>query len=1470
MNSAAPVWRLLHEAHDPSAPYSSNPRTDLLALLDRKVTRALELGCGSGATGRQLKCMQPQAHVVGIERDQQAATAARMHLDQVIEADLDQIDFTTMGWKPGAFDLLVAGDVLEHVVDPWHLLEKLRPYLADACLLLISIPNIANAWIISQLAAGRWEYEAEGLLDVTHLRFFTRATAERLLTETGYRVETMVRIPDHRIPPWPHGPKTVSADLDIGGVVLKGMTRARWDDFRTLQYLLRAHPMSSNSPSGPQRKKRKVAVLSFDRQEYACADIRILAPFKRLEDEFEIQWAVQFDDAGSDRIDHNALEAADLIVVQRFFPTQETMPLLEQLKADDKILVYETDDLLTDTPESNPHHLSLSKQRPYIEQCVRLADAVIVSTTSLKEAYASLNSNIFVWPNYIDESLWRPLSLDSDPQSPVRVLYAGTLTHAEDLSIVLPALQRLHAVHGDAIRFIFMGMTPSQEINLGETEVLPFEPAYRSYAEILRQARIDLAIVPLADNSFNRSKSPIKWLEYSALGIPAVFSDLAPYAIVEHGRTGMRVSNTTDEWYASVDALIRDPIKRREIGKAAQAEVLENWSLSKHADAYRSIYSTAQPKRDNQATIQIPAFREDVARDWISRKHSDIARSLQVVIRVNGTSDHVSSTIDAFERQWLSPAKVVEIDAASPATVNSALESAQQGWTLILRQGDIVSEDFLLLLTQAISVHPEWGLIYFDEAQQNGDEPFSNPHYKPDFNLDYLRSLPYTGTALAVRKDVFERLGGFHPAYEGCEEYDFMLRAYELVGAEGIGHVSGALVAHDPSYKSGSRPLDAVLAAARQALEAHLRRLDISAQVEPGPLPATSRVRYRHDAQPLVSIIIPTRNQREVLQRCLESLLSRTAWPNYEILIVDNGSDEAEAVQYLEGLKALENELNGRLRVLDYPHPFNYSAMNNLAVQQTRGDYLLLLNNDTAVLHEDWLDAMMSHAQRPEVGVVGAKLLYPDGTVQHAGVILGMKGPAEHVYIGQDAKSSGYYGRLQLDQNLSAVTGACLLVRKSLFEQVGGLDEEALAVSYSDIDLCLKITKQGKLIVWTPYAVLMHEGSKSQTSGVEAASDPVKARRFAEEQAVMYRRWLPEMATDPAYNRCLSLATTDVVPEPDPALRWDPDWRPVPRVITQPADREGCGEYRIIAPTRALANAGLIQGEASQRIYTPPELARLRPDALVLQRQIEDHQLEAMERHKRFNDLFCVYEIDDLVTNLPVKSVHKRHLPKDMYKRLRRATGLCDRLVVATEVLAEAYAGLSDDVRVAPNYIEEARWGHLAPLRGVGSQPRVGWAGGIGHSGDLDLIAGVVETLKDEVDWVFMGMCPERLRPFVKEFHPPVALDDYPAKLASLDLDLALAPLEDVPFNHAKSHLRLLEYGILGYPVVCSDLTPYQGGFPVTRVRNRHRDWVEAIRAHVTELDAAHQAGNELRAHIKAHWLLERNLEVWQKAWLPD
>jgi GT2 family glycosyltransferase len=1003
------------------------------------------------------------------------------------------------------------------------------------------------------------------------------------------------------------------------------------------------------------------------------------------------------------------------------------------------------------------------------------------------------------------------------------------------------------------------------------------------------------------------------WHDFDGVAYPGVYEDLilgfraflrdAYHYIAEplvdyrmHGGLGdPEAQANTPERHAAMlqrqhDVYCQRMLDAGRVGRADLVDLLSEALAQLRANGVGAGKQGARvPERDTGVPAQPPAVARAVAASGLpqERQWADLAvaaweagetpvPTFGLALLEHGTISS-SPTRESLDAQWLGCRRIDIAPKADPsallAELNTALPASEGDWLGLIDAGCTLAPQALFRIAQAIRRHPDWALVYTDEDSLTEDGLYGNPHFKPDFNLDYLRSLPYVGGLVLIRRDLFEALGGFDPEAVGADEYDLVLRAWERLEAAGqgdraIGHVAEVFYHRMPGAGHAVLPLAETLAAAQGALRRHFSRCGVDVQIEPGVLPATQRVRYRHATTPLVSIIIPTRNQRAMLERCLESLFSHTAWPSYEILVVDNGSDEADALQYLDGLRTLGRELEGRLRVLDYPQPFNYSAMNNLAAEQARGEYLLLLNNDTAALHDEWLDVMMAHAQRPEVGVVGAKLLYPDGKVQHAGVVLGVNGPAEHPFIGHEAKEPGYYARLQVDQDYSAVTGACLLVRKTLFDEVGGLDADELAVSYSDIDLCLKIRERGKLVVWSPYALMLHEGSKSQKSGVESAGDQVKLERFGREQAVMYRRWMRQIAGDPAYNRHLSLKSTDFVAESDPALCWDPGWRPVPRIIAQPADRMGCGEYRIIAPARALIEAGRIQGQETDCIYAPAELARIKPDALVLQRQVEPHQIEAVERHKRFNDVFCVFEIDDLVTNVPVKNAHKKHLPKDLYKRLRRAVGVCDRLVVATEPLAEAYSGLNADIKVVPNFIEEARWGGLSSTRGVGSKPRVGWAGGISHTGDLELIAGVVEALKDEVEWVFFGMCPERVRPYVHEFHEPVSIEQYAARLAGLNLDLALAPLEDVPFNHAKSHLRLLEYGILGYPVVCSDLTPYRGDFPVTRVRNRHRDWVEAIREHVTDLAASAERGDVLRAHVRKHWLLENNLDVWLEGWL--
>ena len=801
------------------------------------------------------------------------------------------------------------------------------------------------------------------------------------------------------------------------------------------------------------------------------------------------------------------------------------------------------------------------------------------------------------------------------------------------------------------------------------------------------------------------------------------------------------------------------------------------------------------------------------------------------------------------------------------------LAASDAHFVALIDAGDQLAPRALFCVADAFISHPEWQALYTDEARIDPQGMVSAPHFKPDFNIDLIRSLPYVGALLAVRRGVFAAMGGFDAAWDGTEEYDLALRLAERLGAPGFGHVADVLYHRLTVSGRSRRPVEAICADMTKIVQAHLDRQGIAAIAEQGVPAHTCRVRYRHDGpDPLVSIIVPTKNQLAMLKRCVETVLKLTEYENYELIVVDNGSDEADVCAYLQAIEDKYADIGSRIRVLRHSGPFNFSAINNRAVRESAlGDYLCLLNNDAAPLDGAWLGEMMALARRPDVGVVGAKLTYPDGRLQHGGVILGVGwgSPADHPYNGDPGNAIGYWGRLLVPQDFLAVTAACCVTRRAVWDAVGGLDEDSFAVCYNDVDYCLRVREAGYLVAWTPFARLLHDTSVSQRATVEAKAIAESNARFAREKLAMFRKWMPQIAFDPAYNRNLSSFGLGFAVETEGAPTWDPEFRPRERVLVYPADREGCGEYRIIAPSRALLKSGVVHTYETMRLMTPPEIARMAPDSVVFQRQLEPGQIEVIEWVKNTSKALRIFELDDLITNLPPKSAHRPAIAPDIGQRLKRALALCNRFVVSTEPMARAYGKLCDEVVIVPNRLEKSRWLGLVAGRRPAGKPRVGWAGAIGHLGDLGILAQVVEVTAKEVDWVFLGMCPDALRPFVAEFHPWTPLHDYAAKLASLDLDLAVAPLEHHPFNEAKSNLRLLEYGVLGYPVLCTNILAYQGNLPVVRTGNKHRDWVRAIRDMVADRDACRRAGENLRQAVLRDWMLEDHLDEWKRAWLP-
>ena len=450
---------------------------------------------------------------------------------------------------------------------------------------------------------------------------------------------------------------------------------------------------------------------------------------------------------------------------------------------------------------------------------------------------------------------------------------------------------------------------------------------------------------------------------------------------------------------------------------------------------------------------------------------------------------------------------------------NRAMEIASGEWIGLLDHDDLLAPNALYEIAKAVNEHPDAEVIYTDEDKVTTDlKEHFQPHLKPDFNLDLLRSNNYICHFFVASRDLIKRVGGFRPEFNGAQDYDLILRCTEQ--AKQIVHIPKILY-HWRVHKASTadNPASKMYAfdAGKRAIEEHLVRCRTKGTVQHTKDLGFYRVKYEVCGEPLVSIIIPNKDQSEALKKCLDSIREKTSYRNYEIIIVENNSEEPETFAFY---KKIAGE---KIKIVTWEGEFNYSAINNFGVRHARGDYLLLLNNDVEIINGDWLTEMLSHCQRKEVGIVGAKLYYPDNTIQHAGIIIGIGGVAGSVFVGLPRAFSGYLHKASIQLDLSAVTAACMLVKRSVFEQVGGL-EEKLKVAFIDVDFCLRVREKGYLVVYDPYAELYHYESK--TRGAEDTKE--KIRRFQTEIEYMRSHWIGLLKKgDPYYNCNLSLTKWD-------------------------------------------------------------------------------------------------------------------------------------------------------------------------------------------------------------------------------------------------------------------------------------------------------------------------------------------------------
>ena len=459
---------------------------------------------------------------------------------------------------------------------------------------------------------------------------------------------------------------------------------------------------------------------------------------------------------------------------------------------------------------------------------------------------------------------------------------------------------------------------------------------------------------------------------------------------------------------------------------------------------------------------------------------------------------------------------------------NSALKLVQGDYVALMDHDDLLPEHALFWVMHAINEHPEAMMIYSDEDKVDVAGNRHDPYFKCDWNPDLFYSHNMFSHLGVYKTELLRTVNGFREGLEGSQDYDLALRCIEQIDLSQIVHIPRIL--YHWRVVAGSTALDAsekpyAMIAGERAINEHLQRRGVNANCT--LLDWGYRVKYELDEEPLVSIVIPTRDHVDILKACLNSVYGNTSYGNYEIIIVDNGSQDPAALGYLEELQT-----NRKVSVIRDDSEFNYSRLNNLAVDVAKGEIIALMNNDVVVDTPDWMTEMVSHASRPEVGAVGCRLVYPDNTLQHAGIVLGLGGLAAYSHRCIPRSSPGYFGRAMLIQSMSAVTAACLFVRKSVYQEVGGLDEENLAVAYNDVDFCLKLKEAGYRNIFTPYAELIHHESKSR--GPE--DTPEKQARADREFAYMRNRWGKILDADPAYNPNLTLDREDFSIAPIPRV----------------------------------------------------------------------------------------------------------------------------------------------------------------------------------------------------------------------------------------------------------------------------------------------------------------------------------------------
>lgn len=570
---------------------------------------------------------------------------------------------------------------------------------------------------------------------------------------------------------------------------------------------------------------------------------------------------------------------------------------------------------------------------------------------------------------------------------------------------------------------------------------------------------------------------------------------------------------------------IKSTLQRYQLEKRIGGDEYRAWILKNETDDF-SVFANRINELKQQPLISVimPVFNVEVR--WLSEAIDSLFKQVYPNWELCICDDaSTSSELKKFL------AKIVKTDQRIKVVYskenghiskasNAALSLATGEFVALMDNDDVLSPLALLRVAEAVNQNHDLKLIYSDEDKIDENGKRFEPAFKPDWAPDLLMGTNYISHLGVYQRELVNELSGFRVGYEGAQDYDLVLRVVEKIDENQIYHIPEVLYhwrALPGSTAKGQDEKDYAGDAGLRALRDALNRRNLAGNVSKGIASGFYDIRYDVLEEEKVSIIIPTKNGSDVLKACVDSIIEKTTYPNYEIIIADNGSDEA-AIETL--YQEYQAKIGNRFVVQRINIPFNFSRINNIAAKSAKGKYVLFLNNDTEVINPDWMTIMVSYAQFQRVGCVGAKLYYPDNTIQHAGIVMGLGGIAGHGHHYFPKGDLGYFGRLYLDNDYMAVTAACVMLKKSDFEAVGGFDEE-FVVAFNDVDLCLKVYDLGRVNIWAHQATLYHYESK--TRGYENTAE--KIQRFEGEKKLLQKKWPEYIEHDPFYNPNLTRGT---------------------------------------------------------------------------------------------------------------------------------------------------------------------------------------------------------------------------------------------------------------------------------------------------------------------------------------------------------